>query len=108
MQGPELFSGIVVDGDHGEPNPVNDAVSGASHLAQTGVILLHDFSGAPVWKAAVRLMEMGFRCKVYYTAHMVGCCWRGTFEPPAHQRDPRIDWATVERCMSGFPFARCE
>lgn len=102
------FDGVVVDADHGEPNPVSDAMNAADRLNDTGVILLHDFIGKPVWLAAVALMDRGFKCKVYWTPHMVACCYRGNFTPPEHQRDTAVDWSNVQGLMRGFPFERCE
>lgn len=102
-----FFCGVVIDGDHMSPHPLRDAQNSARHLAETGVILLHDAIGAPVHEAATWLMDNGFKCRMYFTTHMVACCWRGDFTPPAHQRDTSVDWQAVKRIMHPFDFSRC-
>lgn len=101
------FDGFVIDGDHEPGQPLQD-VQGAFHrLKHDAVILLHDFIGAPVQEAAVWLMDNGFRCTVYYTPHMIAALTRGDALLPIHNRDPNVDWASVRRGLTGFPFARC-
>jgi hypothetical protein len=82
------YAGCVVDGDHCRPHPLRDAMNAASLLDETGVIILHDFIGRDVQEAVEHLMDNGFNCRVYWTPHMVACCWRGDFTPPDHVRDP--------------------
>jgi len=101
------FSGVVIDGDHDKPWPLHDAVHSSMHLETPGVIMLHDLTGEPVQEAALWLMDHGFKCRVYYTPHMVACCYRGDFEPPVHVRDSAINWDAVKRSMARFPFERC-
>jgi hypothetical protein len=102
------FVGVVIDGDHHRPCPLQDAMNAAAHLKDTGVILLHDFIGRPVQEAVEYLLDYGFKCRAYWTPHMVACCWRGDFSPPAHSRDPHINWQYVRTLMPEFDFARCE
>lgn len=102
-----ILSGACIDGDHGRPNPLNDAKGCVDRMLDTGVIMLHDFAGAPVWEAVVWLMDNGFNCRVYWTPHMLACCWRGNFVPPHHERDPNVDWSAAQAVMNGFPFERC-
>lgn len=102
------FGGVVIDGDHERPCPLQDAMNAAEALSQDGVILFHDFIGCPVQEGVRWLMDQGFRCRPYWTPHMVACCWRGEFFPPDHMRDAKIDWNTVQAWMPGFPFERCE
>jgi hypothetical protein len=104
---PPIFSGIVIDGDHCHPCPMQDAENAYHRLDETGVILFHDFIGRPVRAGVQYLLDRGFKCRVYWTPHMVACCWRGDFQPPDHVRDPLIDWGSVQRSMSDFDFARC-
>jgi hypothetical protein len=105
--GPHLFSGIVIDGDHCAPCPLEDAKNAESRLTETGVILFHDFIGRPVREGVEYLMSEGFKCKIYWTPHMVACCWRGDLLPPHHIPDPRINWTAVKAGMPDFDFARC-
>lgn len=102
-----FFDGIVIDGDHCSPCPFQDANSAEKCLAKDGVILFHDFIGRPVREGVEYLISKGFKCRVYWTPHMVACCWRGDLQPPDHIRDPLIDWGSVQRSMPDFDFARC-
>lgn len=105
----DCYLGACIDGDHSEGKPLEDAKNAAQHLADTGVILFHDFIGRPVREAVTWLMDHGFKARVYYTPHMVACCWRGDFTPPVHERDERINWAPHISDMSkDFDFKRCE
>ena len=103
------FSLICIDGDHTEGAPLQDAMNTAKHLADTGVIIFHDFIGAPVREGVRYLMDLGFHCRVYYTPHMIGLCWRGDFVPPDHVPDPQL----VEQlqphiaAMTDFNFGAC-
>lgn len=101
------FSGVVIDADHEHPWPLQDAQKALEHLEESGVILFHDFIGRPVRTAVEYLMAAGFRCRVYWTAHMVACCWRGDFVPPVHSPLPGIDWQRVKESMRDFAFDRC-
>lgn len=110
LEGMELrFDGVVIDGDHNAPVPLRDAISAASRLYNPGVILLHDLMGGPVQDAAIWLMDHGFNCRVYYTPHMIACCWRGDrFTPPQHMADTAIDWQEIRtNHMRDFPWERC-
>lgn len=84
--------GFCIDGDHEPGKPLEDAQNAAKHLAETGVILFHDFTGQPVREAVTWLMDQGFKARVYWTPHIVCVCWRGDFTPPIHVPDQRIDW----------------
>lgn len=107
MKGEGPFDGVVIDGDHCSPCPWDDAGNARRHLKEDGVILFHDFIGRPVREGVERLQDFGFKCKVYWTPHMIACCWRGDLTPPDHVRDPGIDWDSVKRGMSDFDFEAC-
>lgn len=119
------FQGVVIDGDHEPGKPLEDAINAHSVLADTGVIMFHDFIGAPVREAVTWLMDhhpdcasfggpayecdcgRGFKARVYWTPHMVACCWRGDFTPPDHVGDPRINWAPhIHQMKKDFDFRR--
>lgn len=87
------YSGFVIDGDHSEGKPLEDAKNAVKHLAADGIILLHDFIGRPVREAVTWLMNEGFKSRVFWTPHVVAVCWRGDFTPPVHDSDPRINWS---------------
>lgn len=96
-----------IDGDHEPGAPLQDAQNAYKHLADTGVIIFHDFIGGPVREAVTWLMDQGFKARVYFTPHLVACCWRGDFAPPVHEPDPRIDWrAHLTEMSRDFDFGR--
>lgn len=101
------FDGIIIDGDHGHPNPLLDASLGELRLEPYGAILFHDAIGGPVWRGIEHLLNAGYRCHVYLTPHIVACCWRGEWTPPAHDADPAINWREIQtNHMKGFPWNR--
>jgi hypothetical protein len=103
----ESFAGIVIDGDHDLGKPLADARNAAKYLQPSGVILFHDGIGAPVREAVTWLLSQGFKARIYWTPHIVFCCWRGEFEPPFHIGDPKIDWEPHVRAMEqDFDFGR--
>lgn len=91
--------GVMIDGDHGLSCVMADAKNAMDYLKPSGVIMFHDFLGGPVQRGVEFLMDRGFNCRVYYTPHMVACCWRGNWNPPDHVRDPGIDWEKRIRTM---------
>lgn len=101
------FGLVIIDGDHEPGKPLEDAQNAVRHLADTGVIMFHDFIGAPVREAVTWLMDQGFKARVYWTPHMVACCWRGDFTPPEHVGDPRINWTPhLHQMKKDFDFSR--
>lgn len=101
------FGLVVIDGDHSEGKPQEDAENAARHLAETGVILFHDGIGRPVREAVTWLMDNGFKARIYFTPHIVFVCWRGDFTPPDHQRDERINWVPhIKEMSKDFDFRR--
>jgi predicted O-methyltransferase YrrM len=101
------FRVIVIDGDHSEGKPLEDAISAEKHLAQTGVIIFHDGVGRPVQEAVQYLMAHGFKCRAYFTPHLVFCCWRGDFVPPDHVPDPKVNNALLDGRFKNFDFGSC-
>ena len=81
------FKGVVIDGDHDRPHPLNDAIESAN---RSNLILFHDAIGEPAQEGIRYLVEHGFNLKIYETPHVVACCWHGDFEPPHHVPDPRV------------------
>lgn len=87
------FDGALIDGDHNEPCPLNDARNVFDRLNERAVVLLHDFRGPAVWDAAKYLVDHGMKFKVYPSVHMVCVCWRGEFDPPPVFREGDTDWS---------------
>jgi len=95
---------ICIDGDHSEGKPLEDAQNAADHLADAGVIMLHDGTGRPVREAVEWLMAHGFKARAYFTPHLVFCCWRGEFTPPDHVPDPIVKAAHLDGRYPDFAF----
>jgi len=104
-----FYDGYVIDGCHEPGQPERDALNAArlspKLLQSVSVVLFHDFVGEPVRNAVQLLMQQGFKARVYFTPHMVACCWRGDFVPPDHVPDPNLPDLKA-RCPE-FPFERC-
>ena len=96
------YNAFVIDGDHDDPQPLNDA-KGAFSIAQPDCIMIfHDGRSPVIQRAIVWLLDRGFKARFYYTPAGMFVCWRG-FEgwaPPDHVRDPRIHWLGIEREVS--------
>ncbi len=105
----DVQDGICIDGDHEPGKPLEDAMGAHAHLADTGVIIFHDFIGEPVREAVMELLsEADFHCRVYLTPHMVACCWRGDFTPPDHVPDPFIVSQDLPARCPDFDWSRVE
>ena len=107
--GQGVFDGFCIDGDHEPGKPLEDAWNAWRHLAPTGVIIFHDFIGRPVRDAVAWLMDQGFKCRLYFTPHMVALCWRGDYEPPYHVPDARLllELRPHLAQMKDFDFGKC-
>lgn len=104
---PLAFDGIVIDGDHERVEVEEDVYWSYRRLKPNGVILMHDFIGA--WPASHWLIEQRYRCRVYMTAHAIGCFWRGDWTPQAHTPDPAINWQEIrDNHMRGFDWSKAE
>lgn len=90
--GGRTFDGVLIDGDHNHPCPLNDAKNSFDRLNGRAVVLLHDFRGPAVWDAAKYLVDRGMKFKVYPSVHMVCVCWRGEFDPPPTFQEGETDW----------------
>ncbi len=100
-------SGFCIDGDHSEGKPLEDAINAEKHLATNGVIIFHDGVGRPVQEAVQYLMGRGFKCRAYFTPHLVFCCWRGDFTPPDHIPDQKVKNALLDGRFKDFDFKAC-
>ena len=93
------FRGVVIDGDHNPPYPLNDAKGALSVLEDDGVVMFHDAMGGPVWDGIYYLLDHGYQCHVYFTPHVVAACYRLAFRDshlPTHVPDPAINWREIK------------
>lgn len=108
--GSPKFDGIVIDGNHDEPEPLHDAANGLVHAKPSAVFVIHDFLGPATWDAAKYLREQGFKCRLYWTPNVIAVCWRG-FEgwaPPAHRADPQLVHVHRRSVGERFDLTGCE
>jgi SAM-dependent methyltransferase len=75
------FSGIVIDGDHETPHPLEDAINAVDRVVENGAILFHDTNMAPVQPGYKYLKEQGWQVRLYKTTHGVAVCYRTGFAP---------------------------
>lgn len=90
----QTFNGIVIDGDHTAPHPLQDAINASQRVVPGGVILFHDLIYGGPQEGLRYLTEHGWKSKVYSTPHKVGVCWKGSFAPPEHVPDPNL-WKEI-------------
>lgn len=105
----EPQDGFVIDGNHDDPEPLNDARA-CLRIAKEGcAIVLHDLYGRPIQDAVAFLMAEGFLARVYWTPNGMALCWRGLpdFVPPFHVPDPALDSIDVRRRITGFDLGDC-
>ncbi|MEP6519110.1 glycosyltransferase [Microcoleus vaginatus] len=86
------WSLIFIDGEHGEPGPLNDAIVCEKLAEEDAIILFHDLASPAVAKGLDYLKERGWNTVIYQTMQIMGAAWRGKVEPVKHQPDPNISW----------------
>lgn len=84
------FDGILIDGEHSAPYPMQDAEAAMRRATLGGVVLFHDASMYQVRKAYHALGNSGWGTRLYRTPHGLALCHRNGFEPPEHVPDPRV------------------
>jgi len=101
------FAGVMIDGDHDRPQPLNDACCSLAHLEPRGAIVFHDFWGRPIQEGVEYLIQQGLKCRVYNTPAGMAVCWRGEFTPPDHVPDPDVNWSEIRKGRAPlFDFGR--
>lgn len=83
------FDGVLIDGEHSSPYPMQDAEAAMQRVTPGGVVLFHDAGMYQVRKAYHSLEHAGWKAQLYRTPHGLALCHRNGFEPPAHVPDPR-------------------
>lgn len=107
----DKYAGFCIDGNHDSPEPLNDACGCLKISAPDCCMVFHDFRGRPIRDAVRLLMAEGFKSRVYWTPAMMAVCWRGSFSPPVHNRDPKVDWGKVREASEidqDFDLRLCE
>jgi len=85
-----LFSGVLIDGDHADKAPTDDATHAMARVTINGVILFHDTRLYHVRKAYHSCGHAGWKTIAYRTPHGMGLCYRSGFSPPHHTPDPMV------------------
>ncbi|MEG5196903.1 MULTISPECIES: glycosyltransferase [unclassified Microcoleus] len=86
------WSLIFIDGEHGAPGPLNDAIVCEQLAEEDAIILFHDLAAPDVAQGLDYLKERGWHTVVYQTMQIMGAAWRGNVTPVQHQPDPHISW----------------
>jgi SAM-dependent methyltransferase/predicted O-methyltransferase YrrM len=86
------WSLIFIDGEHGEPGPLNDAIVCEQFAEEDAIILFHDLTAPDVARGLDYLKQRGWHTVIYQTMQIMGAAWRGNVEPLKHQPDPNISW----------------
>jgi predicted O-methyltransferase YrrM len=86
------WSLIFIDGEHGEPGPLNDAIVCEQFAEEDAIILFHDLTAPDVAEGLDYLKQRGWQTVVYQTMQIMGAAWRGNVEPVKHRPDPNISW----------------
>jgi SAM-dependent methyltransferase/predicted O-methyltransferase YrrM len=86
------WSLIFIDGEHGEPGPLNDTIVCEQFAEEDAIILFHDLAAPDVAEGLDYLKQRGWQTVVYQTMQIMGAAWRGDVEPVKHQPDPNISW----------------
>jgi predicted O-methyltransferase YrrM len=86
------WSLIFIDGEHGAPGPLNDAIICEKFAEEDAIILFHDLAAPDVAQGLDYLKERGWHTVVYQTMQIMGAAWRGNVTPVKHQPDPNIFW----------------
>jgi len=86
------WSLIFIDGEHGAPGPLNDAIVCEKLAEEDAIILFHDLAAPDVAKGLDYLKQKGWQTIVYQTMQIMGAAWRGNVTPVKHQPDPNISW----------------
>lgn len=97
------FRGVLVDGNHDDPFPKQDAEMILPHLEPSAVVVFHDYIGKPVQNALEWLLTRGFKKRVYRTPQLLGIAYRGNVSLPDHVPDPSFEWNNFLICCGLTP-----
>ncbi|MEG3857646.1 class I SAM-dependent methyltransferase [Microcoleus sp. herbarium12] len=86
------WSLIFIDGEHGAPGPLNDAIVCEQFAEEDAIILFHDLNAPDVAQGLDYLKQRGWQTIIYQTMQIMGAAWRGNVAPVKHQPDPNIFW----------------
>jgi len=99
------FSGFLIDGDHSDDAPIQDAQACMEVADDSCVMLFHDTIQENVATCLKWLKGQGWQCAIYYTSQFIGAAWQGGIFPVSHQPDPKINWKRL--ISTKYPHLRC-
>jgi glycosyltransferase involved in cell wall biosynthesis/predicted O-methyltransferase YrrM len=86
------WSLFFIDGDHGAPAPLRDALACLPFATEDCAFVFHDVAAPDVADAVRALAERGFHVVIYQTAQLMALAWRGDITPVAHVPDRDVAW----------------
>ncbi len=92
---------IFIDGEHGAPGPLNDAIACEKYAEADAMILFHDLAAPDVAQGLDYFRDRGWHTMIYQTMQIMGVAWRGNVQPVQHQPDPKVAW-TLPDFLQGY------
>jgi len=96
------WSLIFIDGEHGAPGPLNDAIACEKYAEADAMILFHDLAAPDVAQGLDYFRDRGWHTMIYQTMQIMGVAWRGNVQPVHHQPDPKVAW-TLPDFLQSYP-----
>jgi predicted O-methyltransferase YrrM len=86
------WSLIFIDGNHGDPGPLQDAVVCEERAEDDAMVIFHDLVSPDVARGLEFFQAMGWKTRIYQTMQIVGVAYRGNVTPLEHVPDPMVNW----------------
>lgn len=90
------WSLFFIDGNHGDPGPLQDAMACEARAEPTAMVAFHDLVSPDVARGLEFFQAMGWKTRIYHTMQIMGVAWRGDVEPVEHIPDPSVNWELPE------------
>lgn len=101
LQHGRKWSLIFIDGEHGAPGPLNDAIACEKYAEADAMVLFHDLAAPDVAQGLDYFRDRGWHTMIYQTMQIMGVAWRGNIQPIQHQPDPKVTW-TLPDFLKGY------
>ncbi|UZQ55629.1 class I SAM-dependent methyltransferase [Trichothermofontia sichuanensis B231] len=101
LQHGRKWSLIFIDGEHGAPGPLNDAIACEKYAEADAMVLFHDLAAPDVAQGLDYFRDRGWHTMIYQTMQIMGVAWRGNVQPVQHQPDPKVSW-TLPDFLKGY------
>jgi hypothetical protein len=87
----ELWSFVMVDGNHDGEAPTLDARVVSEYCENDAMVVFHDLTSPDVAKGLQTMKDLGWRIQIFNTMQIVGVAYRGNVKLVNHISDPNID-----------------